>query len=40
MAVDEMERKRRLPEMGDEAYPAKVITIADGEQMVVPCLSG
>ena len=35
MAIDEMERKLRPPEIPMKPYPAKVITLADGEQMVV-----
>jgi len=35
MAIDEMEKKLRPPEMVMKPYPPKVITLADGEQMVV-----
>ena len=35
MAIDELERKLRPPEMAMKPYPPKVITLADGEQMVV-----
>ena len=35
MAIDELERKLRPPEMAMKPYPSKVITLADGEQMVV-----
>jgi hypothetical protein len=35
MAIDELERKLRPPEVALKPYPSKVITLADGEQMVV-----
>jgi len=35
MAIDELERKLRPPEIELKPYPPKVITLADGEQMVV-----
>jgi len=35
MAIDELEKKLRPPEMAMKPYPPKVITLADGEQMVV-----
>ena len=35
MAIDEMERKLRPPELKMAPYPAKVITLASGEKMVV-----
>ncbi len=35
MAIDELEKKLRPPEAALKPYPPKVITLADGEQMVV-----
>ncbi len=35
MAVDELEKKLRPPEVALKPYPPKVITLADGERMVV-----
>jgi hypothetical protein len=35
MAIDELEKKLRPPEVALKPYPSKVITLADGEQMVV-----
>jgi hypothetical protein len=35
MAIDEMERKLRPPEIALKPYPPKVITLASGERMVV-----
>ena len=35
MIVDELEKKLRPPEMDLKPYPAKVITLASGEKMVV-----
>jgi len=35
MAIDEMEKKLRPPEIELKPYPAKVITLASGEKMVV-----
>ncbi len=35
MAIDELEKKLRPPEVALKPYPPKVITLADGEQMVV-----
>ncbi len=35
MALDEMEKKLRPPEIALKPYPAKVITLASGEKMVV-----
>jgi hypothetical protein len=35
MIVDEMEKKLRPPELPLKPYPAKVITLANGEKMVV-----
>lgn len=35
MAIDELEKKLRPPEAAMKPYPPKVITLADGEQMVV-----
>ena len=35
MAIDEMEKQLRPPELGLKPYPPKVITLANGEKMVV-----
>jgi len=35
MAIDELEKKLRPPELGIKPYPAKMITLASGEIMVV-----
>ena len=35
MALDEMEKKLRPPEIQLKPYPPKVITLASGERMVV-----
>ncbi len=35
MAIDEMEKKLRPPEIEQKPYPPKVITLASGEKMVV-----
>ena len=35
MAIDEMEKRLRPPELQLKPYPAKVITLANGEKMVV-----
>jgi hypothetical protein len=35
MAIDELEKKLRPPELEMAEYPAKVITLSSGEQMVV-----